>query len=115
MRKLIPILLLLSACSTTGYNQRLDGSAAGLMGIIIRNTASVAAGGSFDAERVAHETIYLGSSEVQSQVYDDYYARIREQHEREALEREYQAWAEREDRKNGVSKEEYFRKRYYGR
>ncbi len=115
MKKLILLPLLMIGCSTQGYNQRLDSGVSGAINVLIRNAASAAQGGTFDTRRVINETIYVGSTEIQSQVYDDYYERIREQHRRDAIEREYQIWAEKEDRKNGIDREAEFRKRYYGK
>ena len=109
-------ILLLLLLSTPCYAQnRIDGGIAAILETVIRHGAGVASGGRFNPRLIANEMIQVGSGELTGQVYDNYYSGIREQHKKEALDLEYQIWAQQEDRKNGFNREDYFRRRYYGR
>jgi len=116
MKKIALLLLFIATPCYAQTSQRVDHGISAILSSVIRNGMNVAAGGRFDAREMANEMIYIGGSEVNNQVYDSYYEGIREQHRQDALEMEYKAWAEREDRKNNRNdKEEMFKKRYYGR
>jgi hypothetical protein len=91
------------------------------LGPIIHSTVNSAIGeaangivtGHFDGKRVVDSMVYSGAGVLQNRSWKNYDNHVREQHQQEYEEREYQVWAEQRDRERGINtREQRYRERY---
>lgn len=89
-----------------------------ILGDLISAGADLASGQDVDTELLGRKVVNSVAGGIQQQIIDDYYEDLEKQGQQEQLEKEYNEWAIKEDRKNGIARldprEEYFRCRYYG-
>lgn len=92
--------------------QRLDVTITSILSNIVKHGTQAAITGKLDSTSLKNDVINSVGSNINSGVYDHYYEDIRQRHQQEYDDQQYQVYSRQRDRELGISSRSNFEKRY---